>query len=190
METPLPPAPADEHQPTDLNKDAADHTADNSEPTAEQADHDATAAEQEAAASEEKNDQESADQSTASAKDGIDDTVRKITEAALSLIQVARNRAEKAVNELVEKGKVKLAPDKRKELVDDIFEETEKVRENIETRLRDIGGKVKTRLDFATRDEVKKLKKRIKKLEKQLDKKTNNKKAKRNATDDENDLND
>ncbi|MBP6664949.1 MAG: hypothetical protein KA168_06650, partial [Chitinophagales bacterium] len=56
----------------------------------------------------------------------------------------------------------------RKELVDEIFEETEKARENIETRLREVGEKIKTRFDFATRKDVKKLKKRVKKLEKLL----------------------
>ncbi len=101
-------------------------------------------------------------------KETIEELLKRLADAGMSLLGVAKNKAEKAVNSFVEKSKIKISTENRKELVDEIFEETEKARENIETRLREVGEKIKTRFDFATRKDVKKLKKRVKKLEKLL----------------------
>jgi polyhydroxyalkanoate synthesis regulator phasin len=103
-----------------------------------------------------------------SEKETIEELLKRLADAGISLLGVAKNKAEKAVNSFVEKSKIKISTENRKELVDEIFEETEKARENIETRLREVGEKIKTRFDFATRKDVKKLKKRVKKLEKLL----------------------
>ena len=103
-----------------------------------------------------------------SEKETIEELLKRLADAGMSLLGVAKNKAEKAVNSFVEKIKIKISTENRKELVDEIFEETEKARENIETRLREVGEKIKTRFDFATRKDVKKLKKRVKKLEKLL----------------------
>jgi len=103
-----------------------------------------------------------------SEKETIEELLKRLADAGMSLLGVAKNKAEKAVNSFVEKSKIKISTENRKELVDEIFEETEKARENIETRLREVGEKIKTRFDFATRKDVKKLKKRVKKLEKLL----------------------
>ena len=111
---------------------------------------------------------ESDNESTKGEKESIEDVLRKLADVGMSLLGIAKSKAEKAVNSFVEKSKVKMSPDNRKELVDDIFEETEKARENIETRLREASEKIKARFDFATQKDVKKLKKRVKKLEKLL----------------------
>lgn len=111
---------------------------------------------------------ESDTESTKGEKESLEEVLRRLADVGISLLGVARSKAEKAVNSFVEKSKIKMSPDNRKELVDDIFEETEKVRENIETRLRETSEKIKARFDFATQKDVKKLKKRVKKLEKLL----------------------
>ena len=95
--------------------------------------------------------------------DSPEQLLKNMAEAGLSLLAVAKEKIEKAVDDLMDKGKISSEEGSR--VMGNFKEEAEKARENFEERAKNITEIILGKLDVPSRKDFKKLKKKVSKLE-------------------------
>ncbi|MFC4077052.1 phasin family protein [Salinithrix halophila] len=94
------------------------------------------------------------------------DFVKKGMAAGLGLAVISKERAEKAVNELVKRGE--LAPSASRELLDKLITRGEQEREELDSLLRERVKKILGEMEVATQEDIRRLEQHIRLLENQL----------------------
>ena len=95
----------------------------------------------------------------------MDNLIKKLTYAGLGFVSLGRQKAQEMANEIAEK--TNLSEEEGKKLVDDLSEESEKLREDLNETVKEQVDKTLKKLEIPTREEVDDLKRRINRLEKE-----------------------
>ncbi len=90
--------------------------------------------------------------------------LKNITESGLAILAVAKEKIEKAVEELMERGN--MSNEEGSRIVGNFKEEAEKAKDTFERKAKDITEIILSKLDVPSSKDFKKLKKKVSKLEK------------------------
>lgn len=91
---------------------------------------------------------------------------KKVLFTGVGLVTTTAEKYQSQIDEMVEKGK--LSEDEGKKVVDSLFNDFDKKKEDFEERLKTVVNKVVGSFDFASRSEIASLKAKVTKLEGQL----------------------
>ncbi len=103
----------------------------------------------------------------------MEDLFKKFLYTGVGLVSVTAEKLQNSIDELVEKGK--LSGEEGRKVVDELVEDSENVREDMEGRIRGFIEAAMAKFDFPTRAEVDKLEAKIEELEMLLAKKKGSK---------------
>jgi polyhydroxyalkanoate synthesis regulator phasin len=98
----------------------------------------------------------------------MEELLKKLVYGGIGLANVAADKLNETLDELVEKGK--LSDSEAKQVADDFFTKTEARRDEFEEKLRSVGEEIVNRLDFLKNVDFMDINKRLEELETRLTK--------------------
>ena len=93
----------------------------------------------------------------------MEDFIRKIINTSMGAALLAKDKIKEFIDELVNNGK--LTEEEGRRFMDDLRQETNEKRQNMEHEVKGIVERMLEKMDIASRSELKKLEKRIEDLE-------------------------
>lgn len=96
----------------------------------------------------------------------MEDLFKKFLYTGVGIVSNTAERVQKAINELVEKGK--LSEEEGKKMLDEFISDADAKKQEYEGKVKDLVDKALNKLDLSSREEVEKLNARIAELEEKL----------------------